>query len=106
MSFAYLPRICFALPNRVRTRERRKATDRRWAGRKKPRSRDKKLITLGRSRTTGHASTRKRIKVGVRSRETIGKGLQERDNLVFFLIGQADMTGGHIDSVRHLGPRA
>src|SRR5207248_10658834 len=28
----------------VRTRERRKAADRRWAGRKRPRSRDKRLI--------------------------------------------------------------
>ena len=60
---------------------------------------------MGRSRTAGHASTRKGIPIGVRSRETIGKGLQERDNLVFFLIGQAEITGGHIDIVRHLGPR-
>src|SRR5437588_7593259 len=105
MSFRALPRICFALPNRVRTRERRKAADRRWAGRKRPRSRDKRLITLGRSRTTGHASSRKGIPVGVRFRETIGERLQERDNLVFFLIGQTETTGGHIDIVRHLGPR-
>src|SRR3989440_12738426 len=96
---------CFALPDRVRTRERRKAADRRWAGRKRPRSRDKRLITLGRSRTTGHASSRKGIPVGVRFRETIGERLQERDNLVFFLIGQTETTGGHIDIVRHLGPR-
>src|SRR5437868_4949326 len=105
MSFAHLPGICFALPNGVRTRERRKAADRRWAGRKRPRSRDKRLITLGRSRTTGHASSRKGIPVGVRFRETIGERLQERDNLVFFLIGQTETTGGHIDIVRHLGPR-
>ena len=43
---------------------------------------------MGRSRTTGHASSRKGIPVGVRFRETIGERLQERDNLVFFLIGQ------------------
>src|SRR5438270_7311372 len=105
MSFRALPRICFALPNRVRTRERRKAADRRWAGRKRPRSRDKKLITLGRSRTTGHTSTRKGIPVGVRSRETVGERLQERDNLVFFLIGQAEITNCPVDIVRHVGPR-
>src|SRR5438874_9060387 len=105
MSFAHLPRICFALPNRVRTREGRKAADSRWTGRKRPRSRDEKLITLGRSRTTGHASTRKGIPVGVRSRETIGERLQERDNLVFFCIGQTEITNCPIDIVRHLGPR-
>src|SRR5438132_6609264 len=92
------------LRNRERTRTRRKVADFRCAGRKR-RSRDKKLITLGRSRTTGHASTRKGIPVAVRPRETIGERLQERDNLVFFLIGQAEHTGGHIDIVRHLGPR-
>src|SRR6266550_4711935 len=91
------------LRNRARTRTRRNVADFRCAGRKR-RSRDKKLITLGRSRTTGHASTRKGIPIGVRSRETIGKGLQERDDLVLFLIGQAEITGGHIDIVRHLRP--
>src|SRR5438105_3556730 len=96
---------CFALPDRVRTRGRRKAADSRWAGRKRPRSRDKKLVTLGRSRTTGHASTRKGIPVGVRSRETIGERLHERDNLDFFLIGQIEITNCHVDIVRHLGPR-
>src|SRR2546421_4806040 len=96
---------CFALPDRVRTRGRRKAADSRWAGRKRPRSRDKKLITLGRSRTTGHTSTRKGIPVGVRSRETIGERLQERDNLVFFQIGQTEITNCPVDIVRHLGPR-
>src|SRR5437868_9599966 len=96
---------CFALPDRVRTRERRKAADRRWAGRKRPRSRDKKLITLGRSRTTGHTSTRKGIPVGVRSRETVGERLQERDNLVFFCIAQTEITNCPVDIVRHLGPR-
>src|SRR6266566_1548388 len=104
ISFAHVPRICFALRNRVRTRGRLNAADLRWAGRER-RSRDKKLITLGRSRTTGHASTRKGIPVAVRPRETIGERLQDRDNLVFFLIGQAEHTGGHIDIVRHLGPR-
>src|SRR6266478_522435 len=99
------PSHLFALPNRVWTRERRKAADSRWAGRKRPRSRDKKLITLGRSRTTGHASTRKGIPVGERSRETIGERLQERDNLVFFCIGQIEITNCHVDIVRHLGPR-
>src|SRR5206468_12252524 len=61
--------------------------------------------TLGRSRTAGHASSRKGITELVRSRETIGECLQERDNRVFFLIGQAEITGGHIDIVRHLGHR-
>src|SRR5437868_7311745 len=103
MSFAHLPRICFALPNRVRTRDRRKAADSRWAGRKRTRGRDKELITLGRSRTTGHANTRKGIPVGVRFRETIGERLEKRDNLVFFFIGQTEITNGHVDIVLHLG---
>ncbi len=30
--------------------------------------------------------------------------MQERDNLVFFLIGQAEITGGHIEIVPDLGP--
>src|SRR5882724_828728 len=102
-SIFHLPFSGLQLRNRVRTRERRNVADFRCAGRKR-RSRDKKLITLGRSRTAGHASTRKGIKEGVRSRETVGKRLQERDNRVFFLIGQAEITGGHIDIVRHLGP--
>src|SRR6266480_4981800 len=92
------------LRNRARTRTRRNVADFRCAGRKRW-SRDKKLITLGRSRTAGHASSRKGIAEGVRPRETIGKRLQERDNRVFFLIGQAEITGGHIDIVRHLGHR-
>src|SRR6266550_5312686 len=91
------------LRNRARTRTRRNVADFRCAGRKGW-SRDKKLITLGRSRTTGHASTRKGIPVGVRSRKTIGERLQERDNLVFFFIGQAEITGGHIEIVPHLWP--
>src|SRR5438132_1048831 len=92
------------LRNRARTRTRRNVADFRCAGRKGW-SRDKKLITLGRSRTTGHASTRKGIPVGVRSRETIGERLQERDNLVFFCIGQTEITNCPVDIVRHLGPR-
>jgi len=31
--------------------------------------------------------------------------LHERDKLVFFLIGQAEITDGHIDIVRNLGLR-
>jgi hypothetical protein len=96
--------------NRARTRVRRNTADFRCAGRKR-RSWDKAPITLPRRRTirvrcrvTGRASTSKGITEGVRSRETIGERLQERDNLVFFLIGQAESTGGHIDIVRHLGP--
>src|SRR5438874_6886890 len=89
----------------MRTRGRCKSADSRWAGRKWLRSRDKKLITLGRSRATGHASTRKGIPIVVRSRETIGERLQECDNLVFFLIGQTETTGGPVDIVRHLGSR-
>src|SRR5205807_8651103 len=76
-----------------------------WAGRKRPRSRDKKLITLGRSRTTGHTSTRKGIPVGVRSRETIGECLQKCHDLVLLLIGQTEITNCPVDIVRHLGPR-
>src|ERR1700682_3414529 len=78
----------FALRNR-RTRDRRDAADSRFAGRKL-RSRDKELITLSRSRTTGHASTRKGIAVGIRSRETVRECLQECHDVVLFLIRQAE----------------
>src|SRR6266480_5565691 len=85
-------------------RGRRNAAHLRCAGRQR-RSWNQELVALGRSRTTGHANSRKGIPVGVRSRKTIGERLQERDNLVFFFIGQTEITGGHIDIVRHLGPR-
>src|SRR2546430_3907171 len=75
-----------------------------WCAGRQRRSWNQKLITLGRSRTTGHASACKSIAVGVRPRETIAERLQERDNLVFFFIGQSEITGGHIEIVPHLGP--
>jgi len=110
-SIFHLPFSGLQLRNRVRTWERRNAADFRCAGRKRW-SWDKAPITLPRRRTirvrcrvTRRAITRKGITEGIRSRETIGKRLQERDNLVLFLIGQAEITGGHIDIVRHLGPR-
>src|SRR5438067_1215983 len=84
-------------------RGRRNAAHLRCAGRQR-RSWNQELVALGRSRTTGHANSRKAIPVGVRSRKTIGERLQERDNLVFFFIGQAEITGGHIEIVPHLWP--
>src|SRR5437588_13058444 len=84
-------------------RGRRNAAHLRCAGRQR-RSWNQELVALGRSRTTGHANARKGIPVGVRSRETVGERLQERDNLVFFLIGQTEITGGHINVVWHFGP--
>src|SRR5207248_9136031 len=67
--------------------------------------RDEKIDIPARSRSTGHESSRDGMAEGVRLRGTIGKRLQARDNRVFFLIGQAEITGGHIDIVRHLGHR-
>src|SRR6266478_7886921 len=66
------------------------------------RSRDQELVTLRRSRTTLHASTRKSIAVEVRPRETVRQCFQKFDDLVLLLIRQAKITAGHIDIVPHL----
>ncbi len=58
---------------------------------------------MSRSRTTFHASTRKGISVGVRSREAIRERLQESNDLVLLLIRQAELTGRHVDIVLDLG---
>src|SRR4029077_11023598 len=56
-------------------------------------------------RTTRHATTRKSIAVRVRPGETIRECLQKCHDLILLLIGQAEVTGGHIDIVPDLGPR-
>ncbi|MEA2542189.1 MAG: hypothetical protein QOH35_3555, partial [Acidobacteriaceae bacterium] len=50
-----------------------------------------------RCRVTGRASTRIGIAVGVRGRETIREGLQERNDLVLLLIRQAEHPSRHVD---------
>src|ERR1700746_621388 len=73
--------------------------------RRKFRSRDKELVTLGLSRSTGHASTRKGIPVWVGSRVTIRECLQEGKDLVLFLVREAEITACHVDVVRYLRHR-
>src|SRR5215469_12495652 len=84
--------------------DRLDATDSRCA-RRKFRSRNKELITLGLSRSTGHASTRKGISVWVRSRVTVRECLQESNDLVLFLVRQTEITACHVDVVRDLRHR-
>src|SRR5260370_14514885 len=100
----------FELRNR-RTGDGRHAADNRCA-RRKGRSWDKATITVPRRRTiavrcrvTGHASTRKGIDVGVRSRKSVRECLKEGNDLVLLPIGQAEITGGHVDIVLDLGHR-
>src|SRR5258707_3336142 len=93
-------RLAVALRNR-RIGNRRNAADSLGTGRKR-RSRNKELITLCLSRTTAHASPRKGIPVGVRSRETIRECLQEGHDLVLLLIRQAKITRGHVEIVLDL----
>src|SRR6266849_5508904 len=69
------------------------------------RSRDQRLVTLGRGGTTPHAGTRKSIAVGVRPRETVRQCFQKFNDLILLLIRQAKITAGHIDIVRHLWDR-
>jgi hypothetical protein len=52
-------------------------------------SRDQELVTLGRGRTTLHASARKSIAVWVRPRETVRQCFQKFDDLALLLIRQA-----------------
>src|SRR5438105_8688308 len=68
--------LSLALRNRVRRGQRLDTADRRCARRKR-RGRDEELVTLGGSRTTGHALTGKGVDVRVRCCETIREGLQE-----------------------------
>src|SRR5260370_13608559 len=68
-------------------------------------SRDTESVTLGRGRTTLHASARKSIAVWVRERETVRQCFQKFDDLTLLLIRQTKITGGHIDIVRHLWRR-
>src|SRR5260370_33240299 len=65
-------------------------------------SRDQELVTLGRGRTTLHASARKSIAVWVRPRETVRQCFQKFDDLTLLRIRQTKITGGHIAIVRHL----
>src|SRR5437588_2465777 len=87
--------------NGVRAGHGRDTADSRRAGGKR-RSRDNGLITLRRSRATGHASAGVGIAVSVRSRETIRQRLQEDDELVLLVIRQAEITDRHVDVVRDL----
>src|SRR6202158_2500619 len=79
------PHLSFALWNRIRRGQRRSLADRRCARRQR-RSRDKELITLGRSRTARHALTRKGLDVGVRCYETVRECLHEGNDLVLLRI--------------------
>jgi hypothetical protein len=92
-----------ALWNRARTGRRRDSADSRCAWRQRRRRRNKKLIPLGRRRTTGHALTRKGIDIRVRSREAIRQCLQEGNDLVLLLIRQAEFTRRPVNIVRNLG---
>src|SRR5215469_9255665 len=80
------------------------AADSRRA-RRKFRSRNKELVALGFCRTTGHATTRKSIPIGVRSRVAVGECLQEGYDLILFLVGQSQITGCHVNVVRNLWHR-
>src|SRR6267378_1471252 len=107
-TFAIRPFSVLPLRN-GRIGHRRNTADLRCARRKR-RSRNKPPVTLPRRRTirvrrrvTGHASTRKGIAVGVRGRETIREGLQEGHDLVLLLVRQGEITGRHVEIVRHLG---
>src|SRR5262249_44177172 len=59
--------------------------------------------TLGLRQTTGQASTRKGVPVWIGSRVTVGERLQEGNDLVLFLVRQAEIPGSHVDVVRDLG---
>jgi len=105
------PCVCVGGLRNRRNWNRRHAADVRCAGWKR-RSWDKASVTLLRRRTigvgcriTGHASTRKLVTVGVRSCESVRECLQERNDLVLLLIGQAEIAGGHIYIVPNLGHR-
>src|SRR6266478_4586523 len=84
--------------------DRRDAADSGCAGRKRRRW-DEELIPLRRGRTAAHARTRKRIDVRIRFREAVREGLQEGDDLVLFLIAQAEIAGRAVDIVFDLGHR-
>src|SRR5882762_568151 len=84
--------------------DRRDAADSGCAGRKR-RCWDEELIPLRRGTTAAHARTRKRIDVRIRLREAVREGLQEGDDLVLFLIAQAEITGRAVDIVLDLGHR-
>src|SRR5260370_18595002 len=99
-----------ALRNRL-TGRRVDVADDRCAG-WKCRSWNKGPITLPRRRTirvcwrvTGHARTRKGIDVGVRSCESVRECLQEANDLVLLLIGQAEIAGRHVKILPDLGHR-
>src|SRR5215472_7225079 len=64
-----------------------------------------RTVTLGGSRTTGQALTRKGIDVRIRRCETIRKCLQEAHDLILLLIRQTEVADGHVDVVRNLGYR-
>src|SRR5438874_492613 len=91
----------FGLRNR-RTGDRRYAADVRSAG-WKWRSWDKAPIPLPRRRAigvrfriAGHASARKLLAVGVRSCESVRQCFEERNDLVFLAIRQAELAGRHV----------
>src|ERR1700737_3328888 len=69
------------------------------------RSRDQQLVTLGRSRTTPHTSSRKSIAVEVRPRETVRQCLQKRNDVILLLIREAEIPAGHIDIVPYFWHR-
>ena len=98
-----LYRWAVALRNR-RRRQGRDTADACRAGRKR-RSRDEGLITLRLGRVTGLAGTRKGVAVRVGCRKAIRECLHEGNDLVFLMVRQAEITGRHIDIVRHLWHR-
>src|SRR5215468_9560619 len=100
----YLPLIHSIHLRDSRTRDRVGAADSRCA-RRKFGSWDKELVTLGLCRTTAHASARKGIPVWVRSRVTVRECFEEGNNLVLFLVRQAEIPGCHVDVVGDLGHR-
>ena len=55
------------------------------------------------SRTAGLARPRKSIQVRIGSRETICECSQKFNNLVFLLIGQAEIASRHVEVVWHFG---